>query len=246
MWDATSSRLGRMTWPMSTMSVKKLHFFGMRVVPVLLRSDKTFRTCLVYCFGILLNITMSSRYTKASCYVTLERMTSIVRWNVLGLMQSPKKILTNWYNACSHVKAVLFLMLSSTSIYQCWLLASNVENTATLPSKSVHMFIREIGYEPRLVTALGFQVSTQNWRFPSILGMITMGVAHLVCVGSMMFLASILSISIFKHLSFRAGTVCRGAYGCCVWNQKFNAVFSYVDASLVIVPQRLEFQRYVG
>lgn len=60
------------------------------------------------------------------------------------------------------------------------------------------LFFCVIEYVLGLVTTLYLQQLTQNWRGLPFLETDTMGAAHLACVGSMIFSASSLSISVFS------------------------------------------------
>lgn len=71
-------------------------------------------------------------------------------WNVPSAMQSPKDILINRYNSWCEIIAVSSLLLFSSLVCQCRLLASSMESTAALPSESINLFIRRVGLEFRL------------------------------------------------------------------------------------------------
>lgn len=112
------------------------------------------------------------------------------------------------------IKAVLSLLLSSIPICQYHLLASNIDETVSLPSEFMCPFIRANEYEPRSVTAFSLRLLTQEQKFPSYLGTNTMAAAYSVRAGSTMFLVSVLYISTFSpSLVFRPGqygTDCMG------------------------------------
>lgn len=94
-------------------------------------------------------------------------------------VRNPNGIWISRYSPWWNLKAVLSQFSSSISICRYPRFASSIENTATLPKKSMHLSIQ---------------------RLSSFLGPKTIDEVHSVCAVSMMFLLSILSISAFSNL----------------------------------------------
>lgn len=76
LWEAISRHLGRMNCLRSlSVSVKKWNFWSLRVTPALFNIARTFRRWRICYFGVLQNISISSKYTSANCHFTFAKKT---------------------------------------------------------------------------------------------------------------------------------------------------------------------------
>lgn len=79
------------------------------VTPALRSNENTMRTCSMCSSAVCQEMMMSSKYTKANCYLTRDKITSMVCWNVLGALQNPNSYRrigvvcdVRWTQLCCH------------------------------------------------------------------------------------------------------------------------------------------------
>lgn len=96
--DAISTRQRRLTCPKKSMVLEKnRHFFSLSGTLAFHRSVSTLRTWLICCCGDLEKMTISSKYMKAIFHRKLKKVTSVVRWNVQGVLRFPNSMRLNQY-----------------------------------------------------------------------------------------------------------------------------------------------------
>lgn len=77
--------------------MKNGHFFSLSATPEIRGSASTLRTWTICFCGDLEKITISFKHTRKNCHLTVEKITSIVRWNVPGPLRNLNGMRMNRY-----------------------------------------------------------------------------------------------------------------------------------------------------
>ena len=94
--DLERARLDNMTQVVD-LRVEKLGLGQTECLLAASRSSKTVRRWALWSSELDENTTISSRYTRANCHLTMVKIVSMARWYVAGAFISPNSIRVNTY-----------------------------------------------------------------------------------------------------------------------------------------------------
>lgn len=180
--------------------VKNSHFINLRVTQELLGSLSRSVTWSVCLSGVLETVPMSSRYTMANCLFTVDTMTAIVLWTVIGALRSlkgmPMKRVSPWWDGTrsywdqifrSWFASIRYSRLVSRTLLSC----QGCQCDCPCEKGDTILFLC-------LHWAFCRQHSVREYHF--FFNVKPMGHAHCLCAILLMLPASILSILICSKL----------------------------------------------